>query len=48
MSSIYEQARAVISELNEIAKLKEGSIVVVGCSKRNDTYTFKVIRYEEV
>jgi len=30
--SIYEQTNAVISELCEKAKLKEGDIVVVGCS----------------
>ena len=30
--SIYEQTQAAISELCEIAKLKEGNIVVVGCS----------------
>ena len=30
--SIYEQTKAVISELCEVAKLKEGNIVVVGCS----------------
>ncbi|MBQ6708149.1 MAG: TIGR01440 family protein [Clostridia bacterium] len=30
--SIYEQTKAAISELCEIAKLKEGNIVVVGCS----------------
>ena len=29
---IYEQAKAVITELFDKAKLKEGSIVVVGCS----------------
>jgi len=32
MSTIYEQTKAAISELCEIAKLKEGNIVVVGCS----------------
>lgn len=32
MSSIYEQTRAVISELAENAKLQPGNIVVVGCS----------------
>lgn len=31
-NSIYEQTRAAISELCERAKLKEGNIVVVGCS----------------
>ena len=30
--SIYEQAQAAIAELCERAKLKEGNIVVVGCS----------------
>ena len=30
--SIYEQTKAVISELYDKAKLKRGSIVVVGCS----------------
>lgn len=30
--SIYEQTKAAISELCEKAKLREGSIVVVGCS----------------
>ena len=30
--SIYEQAQAAITELYEKAKLKEGNIVVVGCS----------------
>ena len=30
--SIYEQTQAAISELCEVAKLKEGNIVVVGCS----------------
>lgn len=30
--NIYEQAKAVITELCDKAKLKEGSIVVVGCS----------------
>ena len=30
--SIYEQTKAAISELCETAKLKEGNIVVVGCS----------------
>ena len=30
--TIYEQSYAAISELYEIAKLKEGSIVVIGCS----------------
>jgi uncharacterized protein (TIGR01440 family) len=30
--SIYEQARAAIAELCEVAKLKSGNIVVVGCS----------------
>lgn len=30
--SIYEQTQAAISELCECAKLKEGNIVVVGCS----------------
>lgn len=30
--TIYEQSYAAISELYEIAKLKEGNIVVVGCS----------------
>ena len=30
--SIYEQAQAVISELYEVAKLKAGNIVIVGCS----------------
>ena len=29
---IYEQSYAAISELYEIAKLREGSIVVIGCS----------------
>ena len=29
---IYEQTKAAISELCEIARLKEGNIVVVGCS----------------
>lgn len=32
MSTIYEQTRAVISELCETAKLKAGQLVVVGCS----------------
>ncbi len=32
MSDIYSQARQACEELCEIAKLKEGSIVVVGCS----------------
>lgn len=32
MSAIYEQTKAAIAELCEAAKLKEGSIVVVGCS----------------
>lgn len=31
-SSVYEQTKAAISELCEKAKLKAGSIVVVGCS----------------
>ncbi len=30
--SIYEQTKAAISELCEVADLKEGNIVVVGCS----------------
>ena len=30
--TIYEQAQVAISELCEEAKLKEGEIVVVGCS----------------
>ena len=30
--SIYEQTKAAVSELCETAKLKEGNIVVVGCS----------------
>lgn len=30
--TIYEQSYAAISELYEIAKLREGSIVVIGCS----------------
>lgn len=30
--SIYEQTKAAVSELCEVAKLKEGNIVVVGCS----------------
>ena len=30
--TIYEQSYAAISELYEIAKLKEGNIVVIGCS----------------
>ena len=30
--SIYEQARDAIAELCEVAKLKPGNIVVVGCS----------------
>ncbi len=30
--SIYEQTKSAISELCETAKLKEGNIVVVGCS----------------
>lgn len=30
--SIYEQAKATIEELGEKAKLREGNIVVVGCS----------------
>lgn len=30
--SIYEQTKAAISELCETAKLREGNIVVVGCS----------------
>lgn len=32
MASIYEQTKSAISELCETAKLKEGNIVVVGCS----------------
>ena len=31
-NNIYEQSYAAISELYEIAKLREGSIVVIGCS----------------
>ncbi len=31
-NNIYEQSYAAISELYDIAKLKEGSIVVIGCS----------------
>lgn len=31
-NSIYEQTQAAISELCEISKLKQGDIVVVGCS----------------
>ena len=30
--SIYEQVKATISELCEVAKLREGNIVVIGCS----------------
>ena len=30
--SIYEQTKAAISELCEVSKLKQGNIVVVGCS----------------
>lgn len=30
--SIYDETKAAISELCEVAKLKEGDIVVVGCS----------------
>lgn len=30
--SIYDETKAAISELCEVAKLKEGNIVVVGCS----------------
>ena len=30
--TIYEQSYAAISELYEIAKLKKGDIVVIGCS----------------
>ena len=30
--SIYEQAQAAIRELCEKAKLREGQIVVIGCS----------------
>ena len=32
MNNVYEQAKAAIAELCEKAKLKEGNIVVVGCS----------------
>jgi uncharacterized protein (TIGR01440 family) len=32
MSTIYEQAKASLAELCEKAKLREGSIVVIGCS----------------
>ena len=32
MNNIYEQAYAAISELYEIANLKAGNIVVIGCS----------------
>ena len=32
MSTIYEQAQASLAELCEKAKLREGSIVVIGCS----------------
>lgn len=32
MNNIYEQAYAAISELYEIANLKSGNIVVIGCS----------------
>ena len=32
MGTIYEQTKAAISELCEMAKLKKGNIVVVGCS----------------
>ena len=31
-ATIYEQTKAAVSELCETAKLKEGSIVIVGCS----------------
>ena len=32
MSTIYEQAKASLAELCEKAKLREGNIVVIGCS----------------
>ncbi len=32
MNTVYEQTKAAIAELCEKAKLKEGSLVVVGCS----------------